>query len=164
KTLGLGPVLWAGGLTLGLLVLPVVVIASQEALRAVPSSLRQAALALGATRWQTVRDHVVPAAMPGILTGTILALSRALGETARSLSVWYGPAIALRDVSIDIPRNRITAMIGPSGCGKSTLLRCFNRMNDLVPGARMEGELLFDGQEINSAETDPVALRRRVGM
>jgi phosphate transport system ATP-binding protein len=84
--------------------------------------------------------------------------------SARSLSVWYGQTLALRDVSIDVPRNRITAMIGPSGCGKSTLLRCFNRMNDLIPQARMEGELLFDGQEINSPETDPVALRRRVGM
>jgi phosphate transport system ATP-binding protein len=84
--------------------------------------------------------------------------------SARSLSVWYGPSLALRDVSIDIPRNRITAMIGPSGCGKSTLLRCFNRMNDLITGARMEGKLRFDGEEINSPETDPVALRRRVGM
>jgi phosphate transport system permease protein len=69
------------------LVLPVVVIATQEALRAVPSSLRQAALALGGTRWQVVRDHVLPAALPGILTGTILALSRAIGETAPLIMV-----------------------------------------------------------------------------
>jgi phosphate transport system permease protein len=87
KGLALGPSLWSGALTLGLLVLPVVVIATQEALRAVPSSLRQAALALGGTRWQVVRDHVLPGALPGILTGTILALSRAIGETAPLLMV-----------------------------------------------------------------------------
>jgi phosphate transport system permease protein len=80
--LGFGRSVLSGALTLTLLVLPVIIIASQEALRAVPSSLRQAALALGATKWQMVRDHVLPAAMPGILTGTILALSRAIGETA----------------------------------------------------------------------------------
>jgi phosphate transport system permease protein len=87
KGLALGPSLWAGALTLGLLVLPVVVIATQESLRTVPPSLRQAALALGATRWQVVRDHVLPGALPGILTGTILALSRAIGETAPLLMV-----------------------------------------------------------------------------
>jgi phosphate transport system ATP-binding protein len=59
--------------------------------------------------------------------------------TTRTLSVWYGAALALKDITIDIPRNKITALIGPSGCGKSTLLRCFNRMNDLITGARMEG-------------------------
>ncbi len=74
-------------LTLSLLILPIIVITTQEALRAVPPSLRQAALALGATRWQTVRDHVLPAALPGILTGTILGLSRAIGETAPLLMV-----------------------------------------------------------------------------
>ncbi len=58
----------------------------------------------------------------------------------------------------------VTAIVGPNGCGKSTLLRCFNRMNDLIPGARMEGEVTFDGREINAPDTDPVALRRRIGM
>jgi phosphate transport system permease protein len=87
KSLALGPTLWAGSLTLGLLILPVIVIATQEALRTVPPSLRQAAVALGATRWQVVRDHVLPAALPGILTGTILGLSRAIGETAPLLMV-----------------------------------------------------------------------------
>ena len=82
RSFALGPTLWAGSLTLGLLILPVIVIATQEALRTVPPSLRQAALALGATRWQMVRDHVLPAALPGVLTGTILGLSRAIGETA----------------------------------------------------------------------------------
>jgi phosphate transport system permease protein len=78
----LGPSVLAGALTMTLLVLPVVIIASREAIRAVPDSLRQASLGLGATRLQTVWSHVLPAAMPGILTGTILALSRAIGETA----------------------------------------------------------------------------------
>ncbi len=87
KTIALGPTLLAGVLTLSLLILPIIVITTQEALRTVPQSLRQAALALGATRWQMVRDHVLPAALPGILTGTILGLSRAIGETAPLLMV-----------------------------------------------------------------------------
>jgi phosphate transport system permease protein len=78
----LGRSVLAGALTLALLILPVVIIASQEAIRAVPSSLREASYGLGATRWQTIRHQVLPVAMPGILTGTILALSRAIGETA----------------------------------------------------------------------------------
>jgi phosphate transport system permease protein len=87
KQLALGSTLMAGALTLSLLILPIIVITTQEALRAVPSSLRQAALALGATRWQVVRGHVLPSALPGILTGTILGLSRAIGETAPLLMV-----------------------------------------------------------------------------
>jgi phosphate transport system permease protein len=83
----LGRTVISGALTLALLILPVVIIASQEAIRAVPSSLRQAAFALGATRWQVARDHVLPAAMPGILTGIILSVSRAIGETAPLLVV-----------------------------------------------------------------------------
>ena len=84
---GLGRTVISGALTLALLILPVIIIASQEAIRAVPSSLRQAAFALGATRWQVARDHVLPAAMPGILTGIILSVSRAIGETAPLLVV-----------------------------------------------------------------------------
>jgi phosphate transport system permease protein len=87
RALRLGPTLLAGALTLALLILPVIVIATQEALRTVPVSLRHAALALGATRWQMVRDHVLPSALPGILTGTILGVSRAIGETAPLLMV-----------------------------------------------------------------------------
>lgn len=82
RALSLQRSLLAGGLTLAILVLPIVIINAQEALRAVPVSLRHASFALGATRWETVRHHVLPAAMPGILTGTILALSRAVGEAA----------------------------------------------------------------------------------
>ena len=78
----LGRSVLAGALTLALLILPVVIISAQEAIRAVPNSLREASYGLGATRWQTIRHHVLPVAMPGILTGTILGLSRAIGETA----------------------------------------------------------------------------------
>lgn len=77
----------AGGLTLALLVLPIIIVATREALRAVPSSIRQAGFAIGTTRWQVVRDHVLPIALPGILTGTILALSRAIGETAPLITI-----------------------------------------------------------------------------
>ena len=82
RTLALGRSVLAGALTLSLLILPVIILASQEAIRAVPDSIRQAAYGLGATRWQAVRMQVLPMALPGILTGTILALSRAVGETA----------------------------------------------------------------------------------
>jgi len=84
--------------------------------------------------------------------------------STKSLSVWYGSSLALKEIDIQIPRNRITALIGPSGCGKSTLLRCFNRMNDLIAGARMEGEIRFDGDIISGPELDVVSLRRRIGM
>jgi phosphate transport system ATP-binding protein len=82
----------------------------------------------------------------------------------RSLDVWYGDFQALRDISLAVPGRRITAIIGPSGCGKSTLIRCFNRMNDLIPGFRVEGELLFEGQNIYARGIDPVDVRRRIGM
>ena len=82
----------------------------------------------------------------------------------RGLSVWYGGFQALRDISLAVPGRRITAIIGPSGCGKSTLIRCFNRMNDLIPGFRVEGELLFEGRNIYGRGIDPVDVRRRIGM
>ena len=80
------------------------------------------------------------------------------------LNFYYGQKLALNDVSIDIPERRITALIGPSGCGKSTFLRCLNRMNDTIPGTRVEGEVLLDGEDIYAPRTDVVDLRRRVGM
>jgi len=80
------------------------------------------------------------------------------------LSVSYGSALALKEITFDIPRHKITALIGPSGCGKSTLLRCFNRMNDLILGASMKGTITFDGELISGPDIDAVALRRRIGM
>jgi phosphate transport system ATP-binding protein len=84
--------------------------------------------------------------------------------STRGLCVSYGSALAIKEITIEIPRNKITALIGPSGCGKSTLLRCFNRMNDLINGARTEGEVRFDGELISGDDIDPVDLRRRIGM
>ncbi|MEH6491975.1 phosphate ABC transporter ATP-binding protein PstB [Halopseudomonas sp.] len=80
------------------------------------------------------------------------------------LSLFYDTKQALHDVSIKIPRNRVTAFIGPSGCGKSTLLRCFNRMNDLVDSCRVDGQILLDGQDIYAKGVNVSELRRRVGM
>ena len=82
----------------------------------------------------------------------------------RALSVHYGAAAAVRDVSIRIPDRQVVAFIGPSGCGKSTLLRCFNRMNDLIPGARVAGQALFQGTDLYGRDVDPVDVRRRIGM
>ena len=82
----------------------------------------------------------------------------------KNLSVFYGKFRALAEINITIQPNKITAIIGPSGCGKSTLLRAFNRMNDLTASARMEGEVILDGENINAAGVDVVDVRRRVGM
>ncbi len=78
--------------------------------------------------------------------------------------VYYGDFLALRGVTLDIGRNQITAFIGPSGCGKSTLIRCLNRMNDLILGARVEGKILYYGQDMYGSDVDPVEVRRRIGM
>ncbi|HSJ10873.1 MAG TPA: phosphate ABC transporter ATP-binding protein PstB [Longimicrobiales bacterium] len=82
----------------------------------------------------------------------------------RKLSVLYGSTRAVKEIDIAIPDRKVVAFIGPSGCGKSTLLRCFNRMNDLVPGARVEGEALFQGTDLYGDDVDPVDVRRRIGM
>jgi phosphate transport system ATP-binding protein len=84
--------------------------------------------------------------------------------TARDLSLWYGPTQALRNIVLDVPPNQVTALIGPSGCGKSTFLRCLNRMNDLIDGVRIEGEVRIDGVDIYGKGVDVVDLRRKVGM
>ena len=80
------------------------------------------------------------------------------------LSVFYGDYEAVRGVTMDIGRRQITAMIGPSGCGKSTVLRCFNRMNDLIPGARVVGKITYHGEGLYDDGVDPIEVRRRVGM
>jgi phosphate transport system ATP-binding protein len=81
-----------------------------------------------------------------------------------NLSVFYGNFKAVRDVELNIYKNKITAFIGPSGCGKSTVLRCFNRLNDLIPGAHIEGRITFQETDIYHRSVDPVELRRRIGM
>jgi phosphate transport system permease protein len=99
--LELGPVILAGGLTLGLLVLPVVIIAAREAIRAVPPSIREGSMALGATQWQTIRRQVLPAAIPGIATGVILALARAIGETAPLIVIGAATVVAFNPTSVN---------------------------------------------------------------
>ncbi|MBR5534142.1 MAG: phosphate ABC transporter ATP-binding protein [Ruminiclostridium sp.] len=94
--------------------------------------------------------------------------------TAENLNLWYGSTgkkhagdqgnHALKNINVAIPANEITALIGPSGCGKSTFLKTLNRMNDLVPGVRIEGKVCFDGQDIFAKDLDPTSLRKRVGM
>jgi len=90
--------------------------------------------------------------------GTVPALE------VRDLSVTFGPKSVVRSVSMVVPPNRVVALLGPSGCGKSTLLKCFNRMNDLNPDARVAGEVRVFGQDILGPEVDPAQVRRRVGM
>lgn len=80
------------------------------------------------------------------------------------LNVYYGAVHAVRGVGMDIPEREIAAIIGPSGCGKSTMLRCLNRMNDLVPGARIEGRALFNGEDLYGPGVDPMEVRFRIGM
>jgi phosphate transport system ATP-binding protein len=82
----------------------------------------------------------------------------------QNVSVFYGDFEAVRDTTMPIQRNRITAMIGPSGCGKSTIVRVLNRMNDLIPGARVSGKVTYHGQDIYAPEVDPIQVRRRIGM
>ncbi len=83
---------------------------------------------------------------------------------ARNLDFYYGPVRALKNVTIDCHDRQVTAIIGPSGCGKSTFIRTLNRMNDVIPGTRIEGKILLDGQDIHAPDVDVVELRRRVGM
>ena len=80
------------------------------------------------------------------------------------VNIHYGAFHAVRDVYLDIPRHQVTAFIGPSGCGKSTLLRCYNRLNDLIPSAKVDGRITFDGVDLYAKQTDPVEVRRRIGM
>jgi phosphate transport system ATP-binding protein len=94
--------------------------------------------------------------MTAISTNTVLSVENA--------SVYYGAFPALRNVCLEIPEHQVTALIGPSGCGKSTLLRCFNRMNDLIPGARITGEIRYRGINLYSPSLDAVDVRRQIGM
>ena len=98
------------------------------------------------------------ATIHGIETDTPVALE------ARGVSVYYGDKQAVKGIDLVVPANRVVALIGPSGCGKSTLLRCFNRMNDLVASARVDGEVDFHGQNLYGSDVDPVEVRRRIGM
>jgi phosphate transport system ATP-binding protein len=91
-------------------------------------------------------------------------MDRAEKIKIENLNFYYGETQALHDISVQFTANQVTALIGPSGCGKSTLLRCLNRMNDLIPRSRVEGQILLDGEDIYDPGVDVVSLRRRVGM
>ena len=82
----------------------------------------------------------------------------------RKLRFWYGEKLVLKDITLDVREREVTAIIGPSGCGKSTYLRCFNRLNELIPGVRHEGEVLFRNNDLYARDADPVTIRRRIGM
>jgi phosphate transport system ATP-binding protein len=103
---------------------------------------------------QTAQE--TPAPPPPVSTDAVFQL--------RDVTVKYGSFTAVRDITFDIPRHEITALIGPSGCGKSTLLRSLNRMNDLLPGASVEGKIIYNGEDIYADDIDPVEVRRRIGM
>ncbi len=103
-------------------------------------------------------------AMVGEIPETFSSATASVKMSAVNLSVYYNKFRALKSLSINIPENKITALIGPSGCGKSTLLRSFNRMNDLVHGSRVEGQVLLNGKNIYAPDVDVVDIRQRVGM
>ena len=90
--------------------------------------------------------------------------SREVVISCRDVGVSYGEKPAVQDISIDVYKNQITALIGPSGCGKSTLIRVFNRMNDLIPTARVQGEVMYHGEDLYGPNVDPVEVRKRIGM
>lgn len=113
--------------------------------------------------------NVTTAKLPGIAAEALKAAEKPKAEKKsvlelRDLNVHYGDFHAVNNVNLSIPEKSITAFIGPSGCGKSTVLRCINRMNDLIPSARVSGEILYHGQDVNARNVDPVEVRRRIGM
>ncbi|MGL1860979.1 MAG: phosphate ABC transporter ATP-binding protein PstB [Pseudodesulfovibrio sp.] len=91
-------------------------------------------------------------------------MTHAIKAASKNLDFFYGDFQALENISIEFERNRVTALIGPSGCGKSTYLRCINRMNDLIDGTRVQGDMSLDGEDIYAPGVDVVSLRRRIGM
>jgi len=115
-----------------------------------------------ATREVRIGADAIEAGANRAIVENMAALPRAV--SLRNVNLYYGSFRAVKDVTIDIPKNRITAIIGPSGCGKSTLIRSINRMNDLIPSARVEGEMLFHGENLYADYVDPVEVRRRIGM
>lgn len=107
-----------------------------------------------------VQPPVEPEQMPGALPED----KRVLKMAAKDVNLWYGEKQALYDVSLDVFDNSVTALIGPSGCGKSTFLRCLDRMNDVIDGVKIKGDIRLDGKDIYASDVDPVQLRARVGM
>ena len=207
---------WAGVIALALLQVPIVIRTTENMLKLVPDSLREAAYALGTPKWKMISAITLKASVSGIMTGILLAIARIAGETAPLLftalsnqfwstdmmqpianlpvtifkfamspfaewqqlawagvliitlcvllNFYYGKFHALKNINLDIAKNQVTAFIGPSGCGKSTLLRTFNKMFELYPEQRAEGEILLDGDNILTNTQDIALLRAKVGM
>jgi phosphate transport system ATP-binding protein len=117
------------------------------------------------TRAEIPRDRVAARVAVRPAAGDdVVEVERETVFDVRDVSVFYGSFRAVRDVTLPIARNEITALIGPSGCGKTTFIRCLNRMNDLVEGARIEGSILYHGVDLYDDRVDPVEVRRRIGM
>jgi phosphate transport system ATP-binding protein len=123
------------------------------------------------TAEQAGASHGAPSYLAGLAAPATMAgvpdterPDEGLALEVKNLNVFYGSFQALRNVNMGVATRRITAIIGPSGCGKSTLIRCLNRMNELIPTFRAEGELLFEGQNLYSRAVDPVEVRHRIGM
>jgi phosphate transport system ATP-binding protein len=112
-------------------------------------------------RAETLRDQRRTAALPGTERAPA---PRDVIFDVNDVDVYYGEHRAIRDVTLDLHRNEITALIGPSGCGKSTFIRCLNRMNDLIPSARVEGEVVYHDENLYAEDIDPVQVRKRIGM
>src|SRR5687767_1185686 len=114
------------------------------------------------------RRHHEAAAAPGIGTAPAPAPAEAPRRDVifdvDDINVFYGDHKAIRDISLDLHVNEITALIGPSGCGKSTFIRCLNRMNDLIPTARVDGRVVYHGEDLYAPDIDPVQVRKRIGM
>ena len=117
------------------------------------------------TKSEIPRDPVAARVAVRPATGDdVVEVERETVFDVRGVSVFYGAFRAVRDVTLPIARNEITALIGPSGCGKTTFIRCLNRMNDLIEGARIEGSILYHGVDLYDDRVDPVEVRRRIGM
>jgi len=116
------------------------------------------------THEPTIEIKVVPRAADRPESPQSATMQPVTAVELRGVSIRYGQFRAVKDITFDVPANNITALIGPSGSGKSTLLRAINRMNDLIPGARVDGEVLFHGENLYASYVDPVEVRRRIGM
>ncbi|HYI98547.1 MAG TPA: phosphate ABC transporter ATP-binding protein PstB [Thermoleophilaceae bacterium] len=114
------------------------------------------------SREETARDATMPLQQPAVHEGS--TKHREAIFDVDDISVYYGAKRAIRNVTLNLYMNEITALIGPSGCGKSTFIRCLNRMNDLIPSARVEGKLGYHGEDLYDSQIDPVQVRKRIGM
>jgi phosphate transport system ATP-binding protein len=116
------------------------------------------------TETQTPLTATVPVPTPDIRVGAGTTPERPVVFDVRDLAAFYGAFRAVHDVNLQVRRHEVTAFIGPSGCGKTTVLRCFNRMNDLIDGARVEGSISYHGINLYDSQVNPVEVRRRIGM